>query len=241
MTRTGGVAAHLLRALGVVLGAADVPLRLRAWDGSEAGPEGAPAITVHSRRALRRLVWAPGQLGLGRAYVAGDIDIEDDVFATFAALSSVGRLAVPGHSPGASARERLELLGTAVRLGALGSPPAAPPEEIDPGRHGRRHTRGRDAVTVSHHYDVGNDFYALVLGPSMVYSCAVWEDAETGLDAAQEAKLDLVCPACGCWTWAAAGAAWPCTLRSGTGWTSSASPSPPSRQHWRASGPPRPG
>ena len=60
-------------------------------------------------------------------------------------------------------------------------------------RHGRRHSKGRDAAAISHHYDVGNDFYALVLGPSMVYSCAVWESEKTGLDAAQEAKLDLVC------------------------------------------------
>jgi cyclopropane-fatty-acyl-phospholipid synthase len=193
MARTGGVAARLAHALGVALGADEVPLRVRAWDGSEAGPQGAPLLVVRSRRALPRLVWAPGQLGLGRAYVAGEIDIADDVFATFAALSSVGRLAVPGHTPGASAGERLELLRTAVRLGALGPEPPPPPEEIDPGRHGRRHSRGRDAAAVSHHYDVGNDFYALVLGPSMVYSCAVWEDESTGLDAAQEAKLDLVC------------------------------------------------
>jgi cyclopropane-fatty-acyl-phospholipid synthase len=61
------------------------------------------------------------------------------------------------------------------------------------GRHGRRHSRKRDAAAISHHYDVGNDFYALVLGPSMVYSCAVWQNEQIGLDAAQEAKLDLVC------------------------------------------------
>jgi cyclopropane-fatty-acyl-phospholipid synthase len=193
MTTRGGVAPRLAAALGTVLGAAPVPVRIRAWDGSEAGPDGAPTLVVRSRRALRRLVWAPGQLGLGRAYVAGEIDIDGDVFATFAALSSVGRLARTGHPPGPTARERLGLLGTAARLGALGPPPPAPPEEIDLGRRGRRHTRARDAAAVSSHYDVGNDFYALVLGPSMVYSCAVWDDERTGLDAAQHAKLDLVC------------------------------------------------
>ncbi|SEO82811.1 class I SAM-dependent methyltransferase [Trujillonella endophytica] len=193
MTRTGGVAPRLAEALAVVLGVEQIPLRLRAWDGSEAGPEGAPRIVVRSRRALRRLVWAPGELGLGRAYVAGDIDIEGDVFDTFAALSSAGRLSVPGGSPDAAPGERLRLLGTALRLGAVGPQPPPPPEEIDPGRHGRRHSRDRDATSVSHHYDVGNDFYALVLGPSMVYSCAVWDDEATGLDAAQQIKLDLVC------------------------------------------------
>jgi cyclopropane-fatty-acyl-phospholipid synthase len=93
----------------------------------------------------------------------------------------------------ATPAERLGLLRTAVRLGALGPEPTPPPEEVDLGRVGSRHSRRRDAAAISHHYDVGNDFYELVLGPTMVYSCAVWETPETGLDAAQEAKLDLVC------------------------------------------------
>jgi cyclopropane-fatty-acyl-phospholipid synthase len=187
------VADRLATALGAVLGTSELPVRLRGWDGSLAGPPGAPVVAVRSRRALRRLLWSPGQLGLGRAYVAGEIDVEGDVFATFAALSSVGRLAETGPMASPTLRERLGLLGTAVRLGAIGPEPAPPPEEADLGRTGRRHSRARDAVAIAHHYDVGNDFYELVLGPSMVYSCAVWETPDTGLDAAQEAKLDLVC------------------------------------------------
>ncbi|WP_040337407.1 SAM-dependent methyltransferase [Candidatus Blastococcus massiliensis] len=187
------VADRLTDALGIVLGTEELPLRLRGWDGSLAGPPGAPVIAVRSRRALRRLVWSPGQLGLGRAYVAGEIDIEDDVFATFQALTSVGRLAAPGSLAECTPRERLRLAGTALRLGAIGPEPAPPPEEADLGRIGRRHSRGRDAAAVAHHYDVGNDFYEIVLGPSMVYSCAVWASPEVGLEAAQEAKLDLVC------------------------------------------------
>jgi cyclopropane-fatty-acyl-phospholipid synthase len=179
--------------LGAVLGCTEIPVRLRAWDGSEAGPPGAPALVVRTPRALRRLLWSPGQLGLARAHVAGEIDIEGDVFATFAALSSAGRLAEAGTVTGASPVERLRLLGTAAALGAIGLPPPAPPEEIDVRRHGRRHSLRRDAAAVSSHYDAGNDFYALVLGPSMVYSCAVWDHEHTGLDAAQHAKLDLVC------------------------------------------------
>jgi cyclopropane-fatty-acyl-phospholipid synthase len=193
MSRNTGTAALLGRALGIVLGTAQIPVQLRAWDGSLAGPDDAPVVVVRSRRALRRLAWAPGELGLGRAYVAGELDVEGDLFAALGALSSVGRLAAPEGLPGPTARERLELLGIAARLGALGPAPAAPPEEIDLGRRGLRHTRVRDAAAISHHYDVGNDFYRLVLGPSMVYSCAVWTDEDTGLDAAQEAKLDLVC------------------------------------------------
>lgn len=187
------VADQLATALSAVLGTDELPVRLRGWDGSLTGPDGAPVLAVRSRRALRRLLWSPGQLGLARGYVAGEIDIEDDVFATFAALSSVGRLTETSGMSAATAAERLGLLGTAVRLGAVGPEPAPPPEEADLGRAGGRHSRTRDAAAIAHHYDVGNDFYELVLGPSMVYSCAVWSSPETGLEAAQEAKLDLVC------------------------------------------------
>ncbi|MGY1750725.1 class I SAM-dependent methyltransferase [Modestobacter sp. SYSU DS0511] len=193
MTGRRTVADRLAAALGAVLGTAELPLRLRGWDGSLAGPPDAPVIAVRSRRALRRLAWSPGQLGLGRAHVAGEIDVEGDVFATFAALSSVGRLAETGPMAAPTVRERLALLGTALRLGAVGPEPAPPAEEADLGRAGRRHSRARDAAAISHHYDVGNDFYELVLGPSMVYSCAVWESPDVGLEAAQEAKLDLIC------------------------------------------------
>ncbi|WP_426999055.1 class I SAM-dependent methyltransferase [Pseudarthrobacter sp. N5] len=192
MTKTD-VASRLAGALAIVMGADEIPLRLRAWDGSEAGPAGAPVIEFRSRRALRRILWSPGQLGLSRAYVAGEIDAPGDIFASFTALSSVGKFAEAGPFRPLTARELLTLLKTAVRLGALGPNPAPPPEEAHVGRHGRRHSKNRDSAAISHHYDVGNDFYALVLGPSMVYSCAVWNDERTGLDAAQDAKLDLVC------------------------------------------------
>jgi cyclopropane-fatty-acyl-phospholipid synthase len=199
MTKTTGVASRLASALAIVLGTDGIPLRLRAWDGSEAGPPDAPIIEFHSRRALRRILWSPGQLGLSRAYVAGEIDAPGDIFASFAALSSAGKFAQPGPFPAPTAREVLALLRTAVRLGAIGPNPAPPSEESKIHRQGRRHSKSRDAAAISHHYDVGNDFYRLVLGPSMVYSCAVWgeghdQSAEpNGLEAAQDAKIDLVC------------------------------------------------
>ena len=186
-------AQRLVDAIGTVLQADTVPVRVRAWDGSAAGAPGGPVIEFRSRRALRRILWSPGQLGLARAYVAGEIDVPGDVFTVFAALSSVGRLTGTAPARALTARERWSLLTTAARLGAVGPRPAPPPEESHVERQGRRHTRDRDAAAISHHYDVGNDFYALVLGPSMVYSCAVWEDGQTDLTAAQEAKLDLVC------------------------------------------------
>lgn len=204
--RTGngstGHAARLEKALGVVLGAGQIPLRLRAWDGSEAGPVDAPVLEFRSRKALRRILWSPGQLGLSRAYVAGEIDTPGDIFAAFTALSSAGKFAEPGPFRPLTAGELWLLLRTAVRLGAIGPNPAPPPEEARIAKKGRMHSRRRDSAAISHHYDVGNDFYALVLGPSLVYSCAVWAAGgaeapgggpDAGLDAAQEAKLDLVC------------------------------------------------
>jgi cyclopropane-fatty-acyl-phospholipid synthase len=193
MTEGVTVATRLAGAVSTVLGTAESPWRLRAWDGSEAGPAAAPVLAVRSPRAVRRLLWAPGELGLARAYVGGDIDLESDVFTTLEALDSSGRLSSRATFPRPSPREWLELARAGVALGAVGRPPTPPPEECTASGGGRRHSRRRDAVAVAHHYDVGNDFYALILGPTLVYSCAVWADEGTGLDAAQVAKLDLVC------------------------------------------------
>jgi cyclopropane-fatty-acyl-phospholipid synthase len=184
------VADRLAAALGTVLGSPALPWRLRAWDGSTAGPADAPVVAFRSPAAVRRLVWAPGELGLARAYVAGDIDIEGDLYDTltpFARQASSDTFTRPG------ALQWVGLARTAAALGAVGRPPVPPPEEFRRPRRGRLHSPRRDSAAVSHHYDVGNDFYSLVLGPTLVYSCAVWTDEGTGLDAAQEAKLDLVC------------------------------------------------
>lgn len=193
MTKTSGVAPRLAEALAIVLGTEEIPVRLLAWDGSEAGPADAPAIEFRSRRALRRMLWSPGQLGLSRAYVAGEIEAHGDIFAAFTALSSAGKFAKPGPFSRPTPRELGTLLTTAVLLGAVGPNPAPPPEEARVEKHGRRHSKNRDVAAISHHYDVGNDFYRLVLGPSMVYSCAVFDSHDTSLEEAQEAKLDLVC------------------------------------------------
>src|SRR6476661_4295177 len=192
MTESQTIAERLADALAPILGVERLPVRLQAWDGSVAGPEDAPLVIIRSPQAVRRLVWAPDEVGLARAYVAGELDVEDDLYAPFAALSATGRLA-PGESPGPSLGERLALLKTGLALGVIGREPAPPPEEVRLHRYGRLHSKRRDAAAVAHHYDISNEFYRLVLGPSMVYSCAVWEDETVGLDAAQEAKLDLIC------------------------------------------------
>ncbi|WP_329399517.1 cyclopropane-fatty-acyl-phospholipid synthase family protein [Streptomyces melanogenes] len=188
-------AATRLTALADELLGEALPVRIRAWDGSEAGPPGAPVVVLHHRRALRRLLWKPGELGLARAWVAGELDIEGDLYLALDLLS--GLIWERGAEPKdrvrpvrdprlrAAARELLRLAGPL--------PPPAPPAEELRRRTGRLHTRRRDKRAVSHHYDVGNAFYELVLGPSMVYSCAYWERPDATLEEAQRDKLELIC------------------------------------------------
>ncbi len=182
-----GAARRLEPGLCAVLGVRELPVRLVAWDGSATGPSNAPRLVLRSRRAVRRLLWAPGELGLGRAYVAGDLDVDGDLYAVLGALQSAPRLV---EQEPLSWGQRGRLLATVARLGALGSNPEPPPEEVR--LTGRQHEANRDRRAVSHHYDVGNEFYRLVLGPTMLYSCAYFEPATLGLDDAQRAKLDLI-------------------------------------------------
>src|SRR4051812_34991032 len=145
--------------LAGVLGG-DIPIEVRAYDGSRAGPVDAPgAIVLRSPDALRRMITAPGELGLGRAYVTGDLDIEGDLFAV---LSLHKRLDGLHLSPRQFA-SLLQLVGVAALR-----PLPVPPEEAR--LHGRPHTRARDAAAISFHYDMSNDFYELLLGPTLTYS-----------------------------------------------------------------------
>ncbi|XVS62241.1 class I SAM-dependent methyltransferase [Actinosynnema sp. CA-299493] len=173
-----------------VLGA-ELPVGLRAWDGSEAGPADGPRVVLRSRRALRRLLWNPDELGLARAYVSGDLDVEGDITTGLRRFWSSVRADRPRRR--LSAAERLGLLRTAVRLGVLGPRPRPPAEESKPA--GRLHTRGRDRAAIAHHYDLGNAFYELVLDPTMAYSCAYWvdDDLDRELADAQRDKLELIC------------------------------------------------
>jgi cyclopropane-fatty-acyl-phospholipid synthase len=180
-------AAGVVDELGRLLLGGPIPMSVRCWDGSESVVEGAPTLIVSHPRALRRLVYAPGELGLARAYVSGDLDVEGDLYA---ALSLADRL--PARPELRLDRRALARLARPLlRLGALGPPLPPPLEEARLG--GLRHSLGRDRNAISHHYDVGNDFYRLLLGPSLVYSCAYFREPTATLDQAQEAKLDLVC------------------------------------------------
>jgi cyclopropane-fatty-acyl-phospholipid synthase len=175
------------RALEAVLGP-DLPIAVRAYDGSRLGPADAPAtLLVHSPVVFRRLITAPGELGMGRAYVAGELDVVGDLYSALAALAD--RMPdVRAFGPRQWA-EVLRLAGSSVlRTGFAALP--VPPEEAH--LSGVRHSKERDAAAIAHHYDVSNAFYRIVLGPSMTYSCAVWESGDVTLDDAQAAKYELL-------------------------------------------------
>ncbi len=168
-----------------------IPLRFHLWDGSSLGPPSATTVQIHSPKALSRLLWAPGELGLARAYVAGDLQLDGDIF-DFLGVQDLFADDDGSTTDAGFTRAMLPTLWRAARsVGALTLPPAPPPEEAR--LRGWRHAKQRDAAAISHHYDVGNDFYRLVLGPSMTYSCAYWADPSFDLAQAEEAKYELVC------------------------------------------------
>ncbi|GAA2651332.1 SAM-dependent methyltransferase [Paractinoplanes durhamensis] len=173
-----------------------IPVRIRAWDGSTAGPADAPTLIIRTKRAMRRILWQPNELGLARAFIAGEIDLEGDLY------DALNRLAgLLWKSPDIKDLPFHTVAGDLLRLGVLGTQPKPPPEEMQV--TGSRHSKLRDRQAVSQHYDVGNDFYRIVLGESMVYSCAYWASDEPGyrladapgyrLADAQRDKLDLIC------------------------------------------------
>ncbi len=161
----------------------ELPLAVRVYDGSSAtGPGALATIVINRPEALQRFLTAPGELGLGRAYVAGDIDVEGDLFEAVAAMArheQIGRI------------DPTDVARLARHVGAKALRPLPPPPE-EAHLHGWRHSRARDAAAIAHHYDVSNDFYRIVLGPSLTYSCAVWPDPQATLQEAQAAKHELV-------------------------------------------------
>lgn len=183
-------AADIIKPLVHSFLAGDPSIRFNFWDGSSLGPPSTRAtININSANAVRRLLYAPNELGLARGYVSGEIDIDGDIFEALTLRQSIAR-----NNP----RVALKLgpkgwrhAVTAGRaLGVLGPPLPPPPQEAR--LRGRIHSRNRDLSAISHHYDVSNDFYRLLLGDTMTYSCAFFEDRESPLDAAQIAKLELV-------------------------------------------------
>ena len=183
--------------LGLVEGTLDVrlPIRLRAWDGSEAGVEGAPVVVIRSKRALRHIMWKPGELGVARAYVQGDLDVEGDLtdgLRTMWAAVREARSADPAAArPRIGPRQIARGAALAIRLGVIGRRPPAPAAESN--LTGELHSKERDRAAISHHYDLSNGFYELILDPNMAYSSAFFSRPGMTLEQAQTAKLELIC------------------------------------------------
>lgn len=176
--------ADRLYALLVRIFSVSPPLAIVGWDGSRAGASDGPVLRVHSRKAVRRLLWSPGELGVARAFVAGELDVDGDLTEAMRQLAEFGALARTKDS--LEPAERREVLRTAVLLGAVGPAPKPPAQEQVPGLD--HSTEGRGVVAMTHDADL----LAALLGETLTYSCGWWADAST-LDEAQHAKLDHVC------------------------------------------------
>jgi len=167
----------------------DAPVEFRAYDGSTSGASGADVrITIRSPVATSYLAQAPGSLGLARAYVSGHIDVDGDMYTALARMAQIQETQL-------DLGDRLRLLAElgGPRLLYPRVPP--PPQEVRIRRRwlgGQRHSKGRDASAISHHYDVSNTFYEWVLGPSMAYTCACYPNEDASLEEAQEYKHELV-------------------------------------------------
>ncbi len=172
-----------------------LPIRLRAWDGSEAGVEGAPVVVIRDKRALRHILWSPGELGVARAYVQGYLDVDGDLSEGLRAMWSAVRDARAADPDAARPHLRPRLLARAaalgLRTGAVGRRPPIP--EAESQLTGDLHTRERDRAAIAHHYDLSNDFYELILDETMAYSSGFHVTPEMTLAEAQRAKLDLIC------------------------------------------------
>lgn len=170
-----------------------LPLKFEAYDGSSTGPEDAElGLNLLTPRGTTYLATSPGDLGLARAYVAGDLAAlgvhPGDPYELMKALADKVEFKRPP----------IRVLANIVR--SIGFehllPIAPPPQEALPKwrrmAEGLRHSRIRDAEAIHHHYDVSNTFYERVLGPSMTYTCACYPHPGATLEEAQENKYRLV-------------------------------------------------
>ena len=166
------------------------PLRFSAYDGSTAGrPDAQIGMRVTSPRGVSYLATAPSSLGVARAYLKGDLEIEGvHPGDPYDLLRLIDDDLQPHRPPMVQAVAWARSLGVKAFV-----PPPVPEQEVVPWlRRGLRHSRQRDASSISHHYDVSNAFYERVLGPSMTYTCACYPTDDATLEQAQEHKFDLV-------------------------------------------------
>ena len=170
-----------------------VPFRFTAYDGSATGPADSPVrLHLATERGLSYLLTAPGDLGMARAYVAGDLLLEG---AHPGDPYELMKRVIRGNTPRVPSPAQALRLLRGLGIHHLVPPPPPPQENLPRWRRvveGVRHSKVRDAEVISHHYDVSNRFYELVLGPSMTYTCACYPDEDATLEEAQAFKYDLV-------------------------------------------------
>jgi cyclopropane-fatty-acyl-phospholipid synthase len=178
LSRTDALRRELIRALP------ERPFAIVLWDGTSvpATSDGAPTFTISSRRAVAHVLRSPGELGIGRAYVAGMLDVDD--------VDEAIEIVTRWKPPSISLVDRLRLSAAALRAAGLVVPPPVP--SIEKRQKGVLHSLARDRSAVAYHYNAGNAFFALFLDASMTYSCAVFAKGATTLEEAQETKLELI-------------------------------------------------
>jgi len=146
----------------------DPPVELVLWNGERiraASKAPVACVRLADRGVLLALVRDP-HVAFGDLYSEGRIDIEGDLVQL---LEAVYR-----GSAGAEKRSRLRALSRLLH-------------------RPRSNTLTGSRDNIHHHYDIGNEFYALWLGTTMAYTCAYYPTAAASLDEAQTAKMDHVC------------------------------------------------
>jgi cyclopropane-fatty-acyl-phospholipid synthase len=152
---------------------------IRLWDGSiwHSSQNEKPECTIEitSPNALELLVANPDEVGLGGAFVSGDLDVKGDIFSVFA----IGEYLFT--RPANFRNEMFQrVMLTLCRVRRFI-------------RNGRPHSLNRDRSSIAHHYDQPFEFYKSWLGKSLTYSCAYFRDGSEPLDQAQQRKSDHIC------------------------------------------------
>ncbi|MBW3087748.1 class I SAM-dependent methyltransferase [Bifidobacterium sp. 82T24] len=173
----------------------DAPVRVDAFDGSSFGPSDADLqIAITSPKMMYQLVHNPNEIGVARSYILGYFDIKGIDYADpYPQLRQLVALSPYVRKPSPAELARLAAAVLSHGIHKVEVPESEGPSKFDRIRHGLiPHTEKADSETVSFHYDLSNEFYSRFLGPSMTYTCAVFDTPETSLDVAQQRKLDLV-------------------------------------------------
>jgi cyclopropane-fatty-acyl-phospholipid synthase len=162
------LAGRLLRRLLSSFG--DPPVEFVLWSGERVAPAGGGGATIrikiHDRATLLRVLRDP-QVQFGEAYSSGRVEVEGDLIQ----LIELIYRGMPVQPATSSLRHRI----------------------VNWLRRSQRNTLAGSRRNIHHHYDIGNEFYALWLGETMAYTCAYYPTADASLEQAQIAKMDHVC------------------------------------------------